>query len=142
MMRRIAATAILLAACSARGVNLMEAVMYRYTDRTRQVVDVLRSGALGEIKHISATFRFLLANPASIKLKPELGGGALYDVYRLQPPYSDNLNDLMNTEEFRQAVPEVVERAESDQATPPLPRIWPWTTRASMSASPASPRLR
>jgi predicted dehydrogenase len=68
------------AAGAAHGVTLMEAFMYRYTDRTRQVLEVLRSGALGEIQFISATFRFLLANPASIKLKPELGGGALYDV--------------------------------------------------------------
>jgi predicted dehydrogenase len=40
----------------------------------------LKSGVLGEIKFVSSTFRFLLANPASVKLKPELGGGALYDV--------------------------------------------------------------
>jgi xylose dehydrogenase (NAD/NADP) len=68
------------AACAAHGVTLMEAFMYRYTDRTRQVREVLRSGALGGIQFVSATFRFLLANPASIKLRPELGGGALYDV--------------------------------------------------------------
>jgi len=67
-------------ACAAHRVTLMEAFMYRYTDRTRQVRDVVRSGALGEIKFIESSFRFLLANPASIKLKPELGGGALYDV--------------------------------------------------------------
>jgi D-xylose 1-dehydrogenase (NADP+, D-xylono-1,5-lactone-forming) len=70
----------MIAACAANQATLMEAFMYRYTDRTRKVLDVLRSGALGEIKFISSTFRFLLANPASIKLKPELGGGALYDV--------------------------------------------------------------
>jgi D-xylose 1-dehydrogenase (NADP+, D-xylono-1,5-lactone-forming) len=70
----------MIAACAANRVMLMEAFMYRYTDRTRQVIEVLRSGALGEIKFVSSTFRFLLANPASIKLKPELGGGALYDV--------------------------------------------------------------
>ena len=68
------------AACTAHGVTLMEAFMYRYTERTRQVLAVLRSGELGEIKFINSTFRFLLSNPASIKLKPELGGGALYDV--------------------------------------------------------------
>ena len=32
-------------------------------------------------------------------------------------------------------VPEVVESASSSQATLPFPRIWPWTTSASMSAS-------
>jgi len=68
------------AACAAHGVTLMEAFMYRYTERTRQVLAVLRSGELGEIKFVNATFRFLLNNPASIKLRPELGGGALYDV--------------------------------------------------------------
>lgn len=68
------------AACAANGVTLMEAFMYRYTDRTQQVLAVLRGGALGDIRHVNATFRFLLANPASIKLKPELGGGALYDI--------------------------------------------------------------
>jgi len=70
----------MVAACAAHGVTLMEAFMYRYTDRTRQVCAVLRSGELGEIKFVEATFRFLLANPASIKLRPELGGGALYDI--------------------------------------------------------------
>jgi len=70
----------MIAACAAHGVTLMEAFMYRYTDRTRQVLAVLRNGVLGEIKFVSSTSRFLLANPASIKLKPELGGGALYDV--------------------------------------------------------------
>ena len=70
----------MIAACAANKVTLMEAFMYRYTDRTRQVLDILRSGVLGEIRFIGSTFRFLLANPASIKLKPELGGGALYDV--------------------------------------------------------------
>jgi D-xylose 1-dehydrogenase (NADP+, D-xylono-1,5-lactone-forming) len=70
----------MIAACAAHGVTLMEAFMYRYTDRTRQVRTVLRSGVLGEIKFVEATFRFLLENPASIKWQPALGGGALYDV--------------------------------------------------------------
>lgn len=70
----------MIAACAQHRVTLMEAFMYRYTDRTRQVIEVLRGGALGEVKFFEASFRFLLSNPASIKLKPELGGGALYDV--------------------------------------------------------------
>jgi predicted dehydrogenase len=70
----------MIAACESNGVILMEAFMYRYTHRTREVMDVLRSGVLGEVKFVGSTFRFLLTNPASIKLKPELGGGSLYDV--------------------------------------------------------------
>lgn len=33
----------------------------------------------------------------------------IYQLFRLRPPYSDNLNDLMNEESFRQSVPEVVQ---------------------------------
>ena len=70
----------MIAACAAHGVRLMEAFMYRYTDRIRLVREVLRRGDLGEVRHLRANFCFMLANPASIKLRPELGGGALYDV--------------------------------------------------------------
>jgi len=41
---------------------------------------VIRSGVLGEIKFVNASFRYLLDRPDSIKWKPELGGGSLYDV--------------------------------------------------------------
>lgn len=70
----------MIAGCASHGVLLLEAFMYRYSERMRQVDDVLRSGALGDIKFVHASHRFLLDRPDSIKLKPELGGGALYDV--------------------------------------------------------------
>lgn len=59
---------------------LMEAFMYQYTDRVRVIKQVLESGALGELRHINASFRFLLDRPNTIKMQPALGGGALYDV--------------------------------------------------------------
>lgn len=34
---------------------------------------------------------------------------AIYERYRLRPPYSDGLNDLMNEQSFRQSVPDVVQ---------------------------------
>ncbi len=70
----------MIAAAAAHKVWLMEAFMYRYTDRTARVREELRSGVLGEIKFINASFRFLLNRPGSIKLQSGLGGGALYDV--------------------------------------------------------------
>ena len=70
----------MMAVCAKNGVTFMEAFMYRYTDCTRKVIEVLRRGALGEIKFIYSAFRFLLANPVSIKYQPALGGGSLYDV--------------------------------------------------------------
>ncbi len=62
------------------GVLLMEAFMYRYTDRMSKVRGVLESGALGQIRSINSTFRFFLDRQNTIKEKPELGGGAMYDV--------------------------------------------------------------
>ncbi len=62
------------------GVILMEAVMYRYTHRIAIVNEILRSGVLGDIRHVDSTFRFFLDRENTIKMKPELGGGALYDV--------------------------------------------------------------
>lgn len=62
------------------GVLLMEAFMYRYTDRMRQVEQVLARGVLGEVLSVNSTFRFFLDRENTIKEKPELGGGAMYDV--------------------------------------------------------------
>jgi len=70
----------MIAACSTNKVTLMEAFMYRYTDRIAKVRGVLRSGALGEIKFVEATFRYPLDRPESIKWNPSLGGGSAYDV--------------------------------------------------------------
>ncbi len=70
-----------MAAAAARNHRvLMEAFMYRYSDRTARVREVLASGELGEIRHLNASFRFFLDREGTIKMKPELGGGALYDV--------------------------------------------------------------
>ena len=62
------------------GVVLMEAFMYRYTDRMHKIRQVLESGVLGEIRSIHSTFRFLLDRENTIKENPDLGGGSLFDV--------------------------------------------------------------
>jgi type I restriction enzyme R subunit len=57
--------------------------------------------------------RYAHDDPASSLIKQrtfvEQVVGAIYSHYRLEPPYSDNLNDLMTAEPFRQSVPEVVQ---------------------------------
>jgi predicted dehydrogenase len=70
----------MIAACKKHDVMFMEAFMYRYSDCTRKVLQVLRSGVLGDIKYIYSTFRFPLVYINDIRSKPELGGGSLYDV--------------------------------------------------------------
>ena len=64
----------------AQGVLLMEAFMYRYTARMREVARILESGVLGEIRSVNSTFRFFLDRVGTIKDDPALGGGALYDI--------------------------------------------------------------
>lgn len=68
------------AACHEHRVILMEAFMYRYSARIRQVREILESGVLGEIRFVSSTFGILLSDQSSIKWDPSLGGGSLYDV--------------------------------------------------------------
>jgi type I restriction enzyme, R subunit len=57
--------------------------------------------------------RYVHSDPASSLLKQrgfvEHVVTAIYETYRLRPPFSDNLNDLMNAEPFQQSVPEVVQ---------------------------------
>ncbi|MGE3844107.1 MAG: DUF4145 domain-containing protein, partial [Vicinamibacterales bacterium] len=57
--------------------------------------------------------RYAHEDPASSLIKQrsfvEHVVAALYEVYGLRPPFSDNLNDLMTAEPFRQSVPEVVQ---------------------------------
>jgi len=62
-------------------VFLMEAFMYRCSPQTRELVRLLRSGTLGRVKGIQASFGFDGAYPESGRLlNNELGGGGILDV--------------------------------------------------------------
>jgi len=62
-------------------VFLMEAFMYRCHPQTREVLRLLRAGALGRVKGIQASFCIDGAYPASSRvLNNELGGGGILDV--------------------------------------------------------------
>jgi xylose dehydrogenase (NAD/NADP) len=61
-------------------VLLMEAFMYRFHPQTLRAIELLSAGAVGEPQLIRASFSFCVSNPANIRLRPELGGGALMDV--------------------------------------------------------------
>ena len=67
-------------AAAANGVKLMEAFMYRFHPRTERVVEMVRTGVVGELRMIRSTFTFLLSRPDNIRWMPEFGGGALMDV--------------------------------------------------------------
>ena len=68
------------AAAGENGVTLMEAFMYRFHPRTERVIELVRSGGLGDLKLIHAAFTFRLTRRDNIRLMPDLGGGSLMDV--------------------------------------------------------------
>ena len=68
-------------AAGTNGVFLMEAFMYRCHPQTRRLVDLVKKGAIGEVRLIRATFSYHGAyDLESIKLNKNLGGGAILDV--------------------------------------------------------------
>lgn len=69
------------AACRKAGVHLAEAFVYHYHRQTGAVRRLLESGAIGEVKHTDAVMHYTFSrDPGDIRLNPELGGGALFDV--------------------------------------------------------------
>ncbi|MDW6023317.1 Gfo/Idh/MocA family oxidoreductase [Mesorhizobium sp. BAC0120] len=62
------------------GVQMSEAFMVRYHPRWLAAREIVRSGRLGRVTQIHATYSVLNDNPHDIRFNPELGGGALGDV--------------------------------------------------------------
>jgi len=68
-------------ACERHGVLLLEAFVWRYHRQTRRIREVLDRGDIGNIRHTDARFHFKFNGPKdNIRLRPEVGGGALMDV--------------------------------------------------------------
>ncbi|MGM0777948.1 MAG: Gfo/Idh/MocA family protein [Bacillota bacterium] len=61
-------------------VVFMEAFMYQFHSQHKRVKELLDSGAIGEYRHIKAHFSWMLEDDGDIRLKRELGGGAMRDV--------------------------------------------------------------
>src|SRR6185437_1852929 len=64
------------------GVFLMEAFMYRCHPTCTKIVELIKSGAIGQVRAIQANFSFNAAPPnyESRTLKNALGGGGILDV--------------------------------------------------------------
>jgi D-xylose 1-dehydrogenase (NADP+, D-xylono-1,5-lactone-forming) len=61
-----------------RGLLLMEAFMWRHSRQTTRFLALL--AGIGELQAIHASFGFRLEDPADIRLRADLAGGALMDV--------------------------------------------------------------
>lgn len=68
------------AAARQHGVMLLEAYPYWFQPQTGELVRLLNAGTIGQVQSVQASFGFPLQNAATnIRLRPELGGGALLD---------------------------------------------------------------
>lgn len=70
------------AACQQLGVQLMDGVMWVHHERTAAMRQQIDSGALGQLRRVTAAFSFVWDEiPVdNIRVKPELGGGCLGDL--------------------------------------------------------------
>jgi xylose dehydrogenase (NAD/NADP) len=59
---------------------LAEAFMYRTHPQTLRVQEILSSGALGRIRIVRGSYTYSMATTTDIRLIPEMGGGALWDI--------------------------------------------------------------
>jgi predicted dehydrogenase len=59
---------------------LMEAFMYRHNPQTHRLVELVADGAIGRPRMVRGAFSFLATDPANVRLRRELDGGALMDV--------------------------------------------------------------
>jgi predicted dehydrogenase len=67
-------------AARAARVILLESYPFWFQPATGALVALLREGAIGSVRSVQASFGFTVGNPqANIRMRPELGGGALLD---------------------------------------------------------------
>jgi D-xylose 1-dehydrogenase (NADP+, D-xylono-1,5-lactone-forming) len=64
----------------ATGRILSEAFMYRHNPQAARLSELVRDGAIGELRLIRAAFSYSLYDPDNIRLRTDLEGGALMDV--------------------------------------------------------------
>jgi xylose dehydrogenase (NAD/NADP) len=71
----------MLLACHKNGVIFMEAFMYRFHPQHEKVKELIKENAIGNVKAMRAFFSFNMDDrEGNIRLNPNLGGGALYDI--------------------------------------------------------------
>ena len=57
-----------------------EAFMYRHHPQTLKVQELVKGGSLGALKLIRGSFTFVISRDGDVRLKPEWGGGSIWDV--------------------------------------------------------------
>ena len=78
--RRIEAVERAFDAADRNGRLLMEAFMYRHHPQTKKAAELVRDGAIGELRQLRSLFSFMLTDQADVRMLPDLDGGALMDL--------------------------------------------------------------
>jgi D-xylose 1-dehydrogenase (NADP+, D-xylono-1,5-lactone-forming) len=67
--------------CRKKNVKFMEAFMYQFHPQHDRVREIIASGEIGEVKLFKSSHSFYFVNRENdIRMKKEMGGGAIYDV--------------------------------------------------------------
>lgn len=61
-------------------VHIMEAFMVRFHPQWARVRELVRGGEVGELRALQTWFSYFNRDEANIRNKPDVGGGALYDI--------------------------------------------------------------
>lgn len=78
---RLTDTLQIIDAAKRHGVFLMEAYMYRFHPQTLKIVELVRSGAMGDLRLIRASFNVMCNfDPEHRMFKKSLGGGSILDL--------------------------------------------------------------
>ena len=80
MDRRVEAVERAFDTADRSGRLLMEAFMYRHHPQTQKAAELVRGGAIGELRQLRSRFSFMLADDSDVRMLPELDGGALMDL--------------------------------------------------------------
>ncbi|HEY5660289.1 MAG TPA: Gfo/Idh/MocA family oxidoreductase [Gaiellaceae bacterium] len=78
--RRVEAVERAFDAAERNGRLLMEAFMYRHHPQTKKAAELVRDGAVGEVRQLRSLFSFMLTDESDVRMLPELDGGALMDL--------------------------------------------------------------
>jgi D-xylose 1-dehydrogenase (NADP+, D-xylono-1,5-lactone-forming) len=68
------------AAAQRHGRVVAEAFMYRHHPQTLKVQELVNGGSLGTLMLVRGSFSFVLSREGDVRLKPEWGGGSIWDV--------------------------------------------------------------
>jgi predicted dehydrogenase len=68
------------AVSEATGMVLAEAFMYRHHPQTKIAGEFIRSGNLGDVTVVRGVFNFKMEGRENVRLVPEWGGGAVWDI--------------------------------------------------------------